>query len=196
MRLWAALLLLAALAACTSGSSTTRRPALTRPAIGPEGTLWDALDLARRDQPARLKNLFSMRFLHEQVLPDGTRGQPANQDEYLLERAILEGELAPYGARIDDLCRRYARQLRQLSADCFIEAGDAKLSIKHRDEFGAALGPNTARMTVFFHPVEARTGPDGKPTNVRTITVVFVQEFEQWKIDGLEPDPLKGAFHR
>lgn len=178
------------LAACNLGSTTTRRPAIDRPAIGPNGVFWDAVTAAEMDDPDRLRFLLSARFLHESILPRRKRLEVGSQKEFNQERDRLLQELEPYGGTVKNLCRRYLADLRERIKGTFVQTGEPRYRIKHVDEFGVATGPNRATLEVSFQ-AKARTEKGYKPFVMK---VRFIQDRRHWLIDGFDPDPLKGAF--
>ncbi|MBE7491290.1 MAG: hypothetical protein HS108_05975 [Planctomycetes bacterium] len=180
------------LAGCTIGTSTTARPALNRPVVGPDGSFWDASDAADRGDLAALRRMFSARFLHEAILPRSTRRDPQSTQQFDDESARLLAELAPYEPTVQRMIEAYAAQLRRLTENRFVEVGRPEYEIRFRDEFDRAYGPNIAMLDVQCWPKHALE-PDAKP---ETIRVRFVQNRQRWLLDGIEPDPLKGAFTR
>lgn len=178
-------------AGCTVGSSTSLRPALTRPAVGPEGTFWDAAGAAQRDNGQAFLFLVSTRWLHQQVLPRRARLDVATSEEYAKEDARLRKELEPFSADTDKLARRYMAFLRETLADRFIEVGKPEFELLYKDEFGRAMGPNHAAVAVLVHP----KGPAGNAAPA-SVQIRFVQHEGRWLLDGFSPDPNKGAFAR
>lgn len=178
-------------AGCTVGSSTSRRPALTRPAVGPEGTFWDAAGAAQRDNAEAFLFLVSTRWLHEQVLPRRARFAVTTGDEYAREDLRLRKELEPYAVDKVKLARRYMAHLRETLAGRFLDVGKPEYELLYKDEFGRAVGPNHATVAVLVHP----KGPAGNAAPA-SVEVHFVQHEGRWLLDGLTPDPNKGAFAR
>lgn len=190
MRSLLLILILLPLAACNLGSTTTRRPAIDRPAIGPEGVFWDAVTAAEMNDLDRFSFLLSARFLHESILPRRKRNVLDTQAEFVAERERLLLELEPYGLTVSSLRRRYMQNLRDRIKGTFVQTGNVAYGIQHVDEFGVASGPNRATLKVSFQ-AKGHTEDDYKPLEMK---VRFIQDRHHWLIDGFDPDPLKGAF--
>lgn len=180
------------IAGCTIGTSTTDRPAFNRPVIGPDGSFWDASNAADRHDNNALRLLVSARFIHEALLPNGERDEPTSTAQFDAERQRLESELKPFEATVARMIESHAEQLRRLTANRFVEVGRPEYDIKYRDGNDRADGPNRATLVVQCWP-KGVVPADSKP---ETIRVQFVQDRQRWLIDGLDPDPLKGAFSR
>jgi len=180
------------LAGCTIGTSTTQRPALSRPVVGPDGTFWDVVDAADRRDNNALRLLMTARFIHEAILPRSARKDPATTEAYDTERLRLEVELKPHEATVNLLLEAYASQLRQLTDNRFVEVGRPEYDIRYRDDFDRAFGPNRATLVVKCWGKGA-LGTDPEPESIR---VTFVQDRQSWLIDDVEPNALKGAFSR
>ncbi len=187
-----ALLLLIAAAGCSIGSTTTERPAINRPAIGPDGAFWDAVDAANRDSLEAFRFQVSPRFLHEGILPREKRNEPTSTEGFDQERIRLEKQLAPYASTVDRMLRSYMERLRNLTSNRFMDVGRPSYEIKYRDDFDRATGPNRAVVEVLIWSKKAMQ-PGDKP---ESFTVTFVQDRQRWLIDDITPNPLKGAFTR
>lgn len=192
---WLLTLLLAPLlahAGCAIGSTTTERPAINRPAIGPDGAFWDAVDAANRGSVEAFRFQVSPRFLHEGVLPREKRNEPNSTESFDLERQRLEKQLEPYAGTVDRMLRSYMEHLRNLTSNRFIDVGRPSYEIKYHDDFDRAAGPNRATVEISIWSKKAM-GPADKPDK---FTVTFVQDRQRWLIDDITPNPLKGAFTR
>lgn len=186
------LLLCFLLAGCAIGTTTTSRPALTRPVIGPDGAFRDATEAARRNDAEALRFLLSNRFVHEALLPRERREEPETVEAFQRESDRLAQQLLPHQPAVRKLLDGYMHLLRELTQDRFIEVGRPNYDIRYRDDFGRADGPNRASLEVQTWPKTA-LGPDPKPA---VMTVRFIQDRQRWVIDDLEPNPLKGAYTR
>lgn len=184
--------LLFALAGCSFGSTTTLRPALSRPVVGPDGSFWDAADAAARRDNDALRRLLTVRFIHEALLPAQSRNEPDSTAAYDRERQRLSEQLQVHEVAVARLLEAYAERLRQLTENRFVEVGRPEYEIKYRDDFDRANGPNRAFVVVQCWQKGALS-PDAKP---ETIRITFVQDRERWLIDDFEPNALKGAFTR
>ena len=197
MRTWLFLaLLVVALAGCQApGSTTTRRPALDKPPIEPDGIVWDAVAAAELTDTARFRFLLSARFIHEAIMPDFPRGKPKTEEDLDAENTRLLNDLKPYAATEKRLVEGYLLLIQQRMKGNFVQTDPPVYQIEYRGDYGAARGPNHARVTVTFRPKRAST-PEVPQGEAVSMTVLFVQEHETWRIDGFDPDPLKGAYKR
>jgi hypothetical protein len=186
------------LAACTIGSSTTERPAVNRPAIGPDGTFWDAVNVSERMDAAGFRFIVTPQFLHAALLPAANRPVPTSQSEFNTQRNRLYAELATAAERarveleyeLDRVAVGYMSQLQDLLTDQIVVVGEPRYDLRYRDEFGRASGPNHATVDVKVFP-KGRLPEDFEPP---VLKVRFVQDGFRWLIDSLEPDTLRGAF--
>ena len=205
--------LIAALALCAGcsfkGSTTTERPALLYPAIGPEGAFWDALTVAQRADHEALRLVLSPRFIHEAVLPGERRYEVETQQAFDRERARLEAQLKPYENTVKRMIEGYVRYLADLTSQRFVEVARRIDDIKYKDGYSRASGPNRASLIVHIWSkdptptpphaegeepgMEPRDAPETKP---ETLTVHFIQDHRSWLIDNIEPNRLKGAYSR
>jgi hypothetical protein len=198
MRLLTVITTLLLLSACAIGSTTTERPALNLPAIGPDGTFWDAANVAEREKPESFQFLLSPRFIHRALLPLDTLPEISTQQELDALRVRLDRQLAEAAEeaevdldlKIGQMLDAYMEELRRLLNDRFIEVGEPEYDIQFRDEFGRASGPNRAELKVSLYPKTSK--PDGFEPEV--IRVSFLQDGYRWLIEGFEPDNLRGAF--
>lgn len=192
MRSMPFILLALLLASCTIGSSTTQRPALSRPAIEPDGTFWDAVTVAGKSDREAFLHLLSPQMVFKALFPEAQLDEITNQNEFDDQREELTEALKPYDPVVQDFARRYMAELDNLVRDRFIEVSKPKYDIKFNDEFDRAAGPNTAKVTVSVYPKTA-TGAAFKP---EIIEVTFIQDGRRWLIHGFSNDKLKGAFVR
>jgi len=198
MRTLCALTVLLLLTACTIGSTTTERPAINLPAIGPDGAFWDAVGVAELDDVEKFLYLVSPQFVHARFMPTARRPEVKTQNELEASRTSLlteaqraaERHQLDYNSELYRLSYGYMAELRKLMDDRFVEVGTPTYEIEFRDEFGRASGPNRAAVQVRVYP-KSRV-PDGYVPE--TLTVLFIQDGYRWLIDGLEPDPLWGAY--
>jgi hypothetical protein len=180
------------LCACQIGSSTTQRSALPRPAIEPDGTVWDAITVAHRRDGESFRFLLSPQMIYRALYPEAELPEVTSQKEFDAQRAELEAELAANEVVVKQLAARYMAELDKLVADRFIEVGKPNYIILYKDDFDRAAGPNRAMVTMTIYP--KHSVPAGyKP---ETIEVQFVMDGQRWLIDGLDHDKLKGAFVR
>jgi len=183
------------LSACTSfegGSSTTDRPALTRPAIEPDGAFWDAAVVAKRGDTEGFLFMLSPQMVYRALYPEGELAEISDQEGFDKQREKIEAELKPLENVVDQMARRYMNQLRNLLKDKFIEVSKPTYSIRYKDKFDRAAGPNTARVTVTIYPKKAL--PENFEPEV--MEVRFIQDRRRWLINGIINDKLKGAFVR
>jgi hypothetical protein len=186
------------MAACTIGSSTTERPAVNRPAIGPDGTFWDAVNVSERMDTEAFRFIVTPQFLHSALLPAATRAVPTSQREFNSQRERLYAELVAAAERsrvdlefeLDRVATGYMVELRHLLSDQMVVVGEPRYDVQYRDEFGRASGPNLAAVDVTIYP-KTPLPEDYEP---RVIIVRFVQDGHRWLIDALEPDTLRGAY--
>lgn len=176
------------LAGCTGGSSTTSRPAVDRPAIGPDGVFWEAVEAARSGDVERIKRLLSTGFVHRAILPNAPRGEPSDEEEFAADNARMERELVPHEATRARLYPRYTEWLRNVTAACIIETSRPAYDIEFKDSYGSARGPNKAIIKVSLHSAAIK--------EPRVFTVRLVQSGDTWLIDGFSPDALFGEFIR
>ena len=180
------------LASCTIGSSTTQRSALPRPAIEPDGALWDAVTVARQHDTESFRFLLSPQMIYRALYPEAKLSEVTSQKEFDTQRKKLELELEAQAVVVDQLAQRYMGELSKLVTDRFIEVSKPTYTIKYKDDFDRAAGPNRARVTVTIYPKKAV--PEGYTPE--TFEVRFIQDGRRWLIDGLTNDKLKGAFVR
>jgi hypothetical protein len=194
-----AILILLTLCGCTIGSSTTDRPALDTPPIGPDGTFWSALDAARRDDSQAFLYTNSPGFLHNAFLSDELpepESQDGLEDLHTRIQARLEDGAARNGvtaaAEKERLAAGYMKTLRELAKDQFIEVAKPVYgnNIRYKDEHGRAWGPNKLGLDVRIYP-RTPVAEDFEPKRLR---VGFIQDRFRWLIESLEPDELHGAF--
>lgn len=192
MRLLPLFLLFCTLAACTVGSSTTQRPALTKPAIEPDGAFWDAAVVAREGDSQAFLYLLSPRMVYHALFPDDELRAVTSQEEFDKQRADIDEKLKPYGKVVQRFAARYMAELRDILKDRFIEVSKPTYNIKYKGDYDRATGPNTARVIVKIYPKKAL--PEG--FQPETMEVRFIQDGRRWLINGLSNDKLKGAFVR
>lgn len=185
-------------AGCTFGSSTSQRPALSRPAVAPDGTFWDAVAVSRNDNAQGLLHVLSPRFLHGSFIPRERISEPVNQAEFDDLRESVEAALAR-GAQRNRvsleaeklrLARGYMAELRRLVDDRFIEVGKPEYDIQYRGEYDEPWGPNRAWVIVNLYP----KGSAAESANAEVLRVNFVQDRNRWLIDSLDPDPKFGSY--
>ncbi len=192
------LLMLLFVAGCTIGTSTTQRPALSRPAIAPDGTFWDALEVARNDNAEGFLHVLSPGFVHACFLPRKRLSTPESQQEFNTLRDEVAASLTDGATRNEvDLAAEktrmahgYMTQLRRLVEDRYIEVGKPEYDIQYQDEYDRAYGPNRATVIV---TVNAKGRAESKH-GAQVIRVSFVQDGYRWLIEGFEPDAKKGSF--
>ncbi|MBK8205608.1 MAG: hypothetical protein IPK87_02320 [Planctomycetes bacterium] len=192
------LLMLLFIAGCTIGTSTTQRPALSRPAIAPDGTFWDAVEVARTDNAEGFLHVLSPNFVHGCFLPRKRLSTPENQQDFNDLRDEVNASLADGATRnkVDlaaektRMAHGYMRLLRNLVEDRFIEVGKPDYDIQYQDEYDRAYGPNRATVIVTVNPKGRADSKSGD----QVIRVSFVQDGYRWLIDSLEPDANKGSY--
>lgn len=188
---WAVVMLML-LCGCTIGSSTTERPALSRPAIEPDGAFWDAADSARRGDREAFLYCLSPQMVYRALFPAKPLKPVTTQAELDAQRETIAAELAPHTGVVQSLADRYMDELDALLRDRFIEASRPRYEILYRDSFSRADGPNFAYVIVSVYPKHAL--PEGFKPEV--IEVRFIQDGRRWLIDEIGNDKLKGAFVR
>lgn len=189
------LILLIALCGCEryiSGSTTSDRPALNRPAIGPDGAFWDAAVVAGRGERDAFLYLLSPQFVHRALFPEDDLDEITTQGDFDEQRGEIEERLADYEPVVDRLARRYMRHLAELVEGRLVEVGRPRYNIDYTDTFDRAEGPNRATVTVTVYPKSA-LGEDIEP---EVFEVDFIMDGRRWLIDGFDPDPMKGSFAR
>jgi hypothetical protein len=180
------------LASCTIGSSTTQRPALSSPAIEPDGAFWDAITVARRGDHESFLYALSPRMVYRSLFPEANLREPTSQEEFDSQRVELEQALSQHAAVVREFSTRHMHELDKLVHDRYIEVSKPSYTIRYKDSWGRAQGPNLASVVVTIYPKHPL--PEGfKP---ETIEVRFVQDGQRWLIDGFDNDRLKGAFVR
>jgi hypothetical protein len=180
------------LGACTIGSSTTERPALTRPAIEPDGTFWDAVTVAGKNDRKAFLYLLSPQMVFHALFPEAKLKEVTTQEEFDAQRKEIETTLKQHDLVVQDFATRYMGELHKLVSDRFIEVGRPNYNIGYNDEFDRAAGPNTAKLVVTVYPKHA-VDESYKP---ETIEVTFIQDGRRWLIHGFTNDKLRGAFVR
>ena len=191
----AAALAAIACASCASlegGSSTTERPALTRPAIEPDGAFWDAATVAKRGDADAFLFMLSPQMVYLALFPDEELPPVTSQEEFTKQRQLLETKLEPYENVVDRFAARYMLELQKILRDRFVEVSKPTYTAQFKDSYDRLEGPNRARVTVRIYPKTAM--PEG--TEPETMEVRFVQDGRRWLIDGFTNDKLKGAFVR
>jgi hypothetical protein len=186
------------LSACGIGSSTTQRPALLEPAVAPDGTFWDAVEVSRRDNARGFLHIVSPRFLQAAFLPNARIAEPTSQRAFDEMRVAINRELERAAVRnevdleqeLNRLAAGYMRQLRDFADSNYVEVSKPEYDIRYTDQFGRANGPNRAWVYVTLHPKE----PGQEATGPARRRVVFVQDGLRWLIERFEPDPNFGAF--
>jgi hypothetical protein len=187
------------LAACNIGSSTTERPALDYPPIGPDGTFWSAVSASREGNAQAFLHLVSPGFIHRAFM-NTALPEPESQAEFDGLREQVNSRLLAGATRnsvvldveVNRLAEGYMARLRELTRDRFIEVAQPVYGdgIRFRDQFDRAYGPNLVWLDVKVY-TRQRTAPDFEPPSIR---VRFIQDGFRWLIDDLEPDDLQGSF--
>lgn len=192
------LLLLVGCSSTTIGSATTTRPALTKPAIEPDGTFWDAVEVARMDNAEGILHVLSPNFVHACFLPRKRLSTPESQQDFNDLRDEVNASLTDGATRnkVDlaaektRMAHGYMRLLRNLVEDRYIEVGKPDYDIQYRDEYDRAYGPNRATVIVTVN-AKGRAASKQAPDVMR---VSFVQDGYRWLIDGFDPDPNQGSY--
>ena len=218
MRIVFTLILMFVLVGCSVGTATSGRPALTKPAIGPDGVTWDAFLAAQRHDTKAFRYALSVRYIHSHLLPSNPQKQPRYEKAFFEEEDRLLGEIEPaYSSVVDRMLSGMMKQFREYGQDRMLETSKPEYEIKFKDSWGRSKGPNLAWVTMRFHDLdaqsvvkdeeEAKPKEDDKPSfddeelspappPAFELQVRLVQYGQRWVIDGLEPDELKGAFSR
>jgi hypothetical protein len=179
-----------------SGTAVTVTPASQTGVlpISPEGVWHDLEMLAQHPVRKPIESLFSRRHLMERVAGREPPPAPLNAEEYTVWLRHQESELsahqealADYGEHVRDVLRRLLR--RGTSMTYPPEYPQPKLL---RNDAFFPEGPNQSIVVV-----EYWTGATGVGKKSH-IEVELVQEYEEWRIDRLTPDPFAippgGAF--
>ena len=185
-------LMLASCSAFTFGTSTTERPAITKPAIGPDGTFWDAAAVSRKGDARAFLHLLSPQMTYEALFPEAELKPVETQEEFDIQRTQIEIELAPLQPTVNAYAARYMSELAEMLDDKFIEVGKPVYVIQYTGTGGRAEGPNEASLEVRIFP----KGPMAEGQEPETLDIRFIQDGRRWLIHGISPDPLKGAFVR
>lgn len=200
--------------ACSIGSTTSDRPAITLPAIGPDGVVWDAFLAAKREDTKAFRFSLSERFIHSHILPENERAETTNESAFFDEEAKLRAEFLPkYKVVVNRLLKGWMKLLRKYGKDRMLETSKPRYEIRFKDSWGSAKGPNLAFVTLSFHDIrqpktenssvakedapvleEGELPPPPKPAF--ELVLRLVQSGRHWLIDGFEPDELMGAFSR
>ncbi|MBZ0136653.1 MAG: hypothetical protein K8I27_09800 [Planctomycetes bacterium] len=185
-------LVLASCSAFTFGTSTTQRPAITKPAIGPDGAFWDAAVAAKRNDHEAFLYLLSPQMVYLALFPEARLAETESQEEFDLQRATINAELEPFEPVVHEYTARYMHELTSLLDDKFAEASQPVYSISHTGAGGRAEGPNQATITVRVYPKQSMKASQ----EPEVLNITFIQDGRRWLIHRINPDPLKGAFVR
>lgn len=212
MRIAFTILLGFALVGCSIGSATSSRPALKKPAVGPDGVTWDAFLAAQRKDTKAFRYALSVRYIHAHLLPNNPQKQTKTEKSFFAEENRLLAEIEPaYSPVVDRMLSGMMKQFRKYGQDRLLETSQPKYEIKFKDSWGRAKGPNLAWVTMRFHDLDAQSVVEDEskpkedsdteelppaPPAAFELRVRLVQYGQRWVIDGLEPDELKGAFSR
>ena len=180
-------LLLASCSGFTFGTTTTQRPA-----IGPDGTFWDAITVAEQQDREAFMHLLSPQLVYLSLFPEAQLDPVEDQEEFDAQRREIEAELQQFETVVDSFAARYMHQLAQTFRDKFIEAGEPAYMIQYTGTGDRAEGPNRATVTVNIYP----KGPMGSDDKPEVLNITFIQDGRRWLIHAIDPDPLKGAFVR
>ncbi|MHC4841404.1 MAG: hypothetical protein ACYTDT_10720 [Planctomycetota bacterium] len=200
-------LILLLLVGCSIGTTTSDRPALTKPPIGPDGVTWDAYLAAQRGDRAAFRNALSIRFIHSHLLPDRTREATRTEKSFAEEESRLLAELEPeYSKVVIRMLDGLMAKVSSYGDERLMETSKPKFEIDFKDRWGRAKGPNIAWVTMRFHDLDAEAPEIPKdadpeeappaPDAAFELKVRLVQSGQRWVVDGFEPDELKGAFSR
>ncbi|MCK6439297.1 MAG: hypothetical protein L6Q71_03740 [Planctomycetes bacterium] len=159
---------------------------LRRLPIGPDGVWFDMETLALEQQNERVVAFFSRRYLLGQISPGlGDIRYEENPAAYHQQLDELNASLEVSALR-DDIQRFGALVTGKISAmrehGVFVTLPPKVPSPRFTDDRGYPRGPNTAELMLQYWPEGPGVG------EAREIRVHFVQEFEQWRIDGISPD--------
>lgn len=185
-------LLLASCSAFTFGTSTTQRPAITKPAIGPDGAFWDAVTVSEKGDREAFMHLLSPQMTYKALFPEAQLREVESQEEFDAQRAQIETDLQPFEAVVQSYAERYMNELADTFHNKFIEVGRPVYLIKFTGTGGLAEGPNTAKLQVRIYP-KTSMPEDAEP---EVLDITFIQDGRRWLIYEITPDPLKGAFVR
>lgn len=188
----AVLLLTACSSAFTFGTSTTQRPAITKPAIGPDGAFWDAVDASRRGDRDAFLYLLSPQKVYLALFPEAELPAVESQEEFDAQRLELEAELKLHEPVVESYADRYMAELARLTRDRFVETGQPAYRIMYTGTGGLAEGPNLAILDVRIYPKSSM--PEG--AEPETLKITYIQDGRRWLVYEISPDPLKGAFVR
>lgn len=180
------------LSCCAIGTSTTQRSALPRPAIEPDGTFWDAVTVARKRDGEAFRYLLSPQMIYRALYPEAKLAELDSQKDFNAERTKIEAELAKHEPIVQSMATRYMEELDKLLEDRLVEVSKPSYTIKYKDDYGRAAGPNTARVTVTVYPKD----PMADGAEPETVDVRFIMDGRRWLINGFDNDKLKGAFVR
>lgn len=192
MRITILLLALLLLASCKLqvGTSTTTRPAIDKPVVGPDGAFWDAANVARGGNVDAFLFLLTPRWIHSELWPSVSRADPETADAYNEQHNRLNRELAQVDAERRRFAQGHMERLARVLEDRYVEVSRPSFNIKYRDGTGRAAGPNQATVTVRAW----ERGEVAESAEPDTFQVSFKQYGQRWLIDGIEPDPLQGTF--
>ena len=175
------------LCACMAeGNPVSMRGIVRDPPIGPEGTWHDLENVVAAGRGVDVPSFFSRRYIlraigEEKSLEDYKRDYEAYEiqlgrlDQRLLNK---QKETAEFGERV-------TMRLRAMMEHGEFITLAGSVGIVYRDEREYARGPNTGSMALRYWPEGVGKGT---PEEWR---VRFVQEFDFWKIDGVEREENK-----
>ncbi len=189
------LLSLLCLAACElSGSNVSTRTQIAGLPVTPEGR-WHDLEALTMGGGRKLVTVtFSRRFLLQDVIGENIPLRPIDPRDYRVYLNDLDRRLTVYEPELAAFSVEARRRLRSLlERGSTITSAPTPFGQTQYDDDANPVGPNRASMTVTWWPGGVKTG---EPVEVE---VFFLQEHEEWRIDGItpslfagEPDPIFG----
>lgn len=172
-------------ACTTSGLNVSMRDQIGRIPISAEGRWHDleALSLDRVEKP--LRHLFSRGYLMRIGIGEHAPAPPLEPEEYHTHLRALDTRLAAAEERLKEVDASVRNvMLYLLRLGTMQTSRPQVLGSVRMDELGLPVGPNRCVVDVTYWP-----GGTGARDGV-LISVEFVQEFEDWRIDNVTPNPF------
>ena len=106
--------------------------------------------------------------------------------DYDSQLQALDQDVRAHAVELKPFCERAAGRIRAMhTKGAFITKAPRVPNPRFVDERDMPWGPNTAELAVEYWEGEPGMGTP------REIRISFIQEFEDWRIDGITPDILK-----
>lgn len=187
MQMLVVAMLVVAMAGCTSSALTvTPNSQIGVLPISPEGVWHDLEVIAQHPVRKPVHSLFTRRHLYVVATGNEPGNMPREIEEYRIWLGNLDREIEAqqaavndYGEHVRDVLRRLLRRGTTQTYPPEYPQPDLQ-----RNEVYLPEGPNRSILVVEYWP-----GATGVGT-ASYIEVELVQEYEEWRIDRLTPDPF------